>query len=86
MIRVLKPNGYIYINTHDYRFPYERHYKIVFPAFLPKVFGYLYLLLKGKPIKFLRHINYVPKLALTGYYMSVKSRSVGKGFMSVIHI
>lgn len=59
MIKVLKPNGYIYINTHDYRFPYERHYKIVFPAFLPKVFGYLYLLLKGKPLKFLRHINYV---------------------------
>lgn len=60
MIRVLKIHGYIYINTPDYRFPYERHYKIPFPpSFFSKIFGYLYLLLRRKPAEFLRHLNFV---------------------------
>jgi len=60
MIRVLKPGiGCICLNTPDYRFPYEGHYKIIFPTFLPKIFGYLYLLIKGRPVKFLRDVKYV---------------------------
>ncbi len=59
MIRVTKPGGVIYINTPNYRFPLERHYKIFFPTFLPKPFGYFYLFLRGKPIKFLKSINFI---------------------------
>lgn len=59
MIRVLKPGGYIYINTRDYRYPYEAHYKILFPTFLPKLLAYPYLLLKRRPVKYFRHIKYV---------------------------
>jgi ubiquinone/menaquinone biosynthesis C-methylase UbiE len=49
MMRVLNVNGYIYLSTPNYLFPYERHYKIAFPLFSPKAFGYLYLFFKGKP-------------------------------------
>lgn len=59
MIRITKPGGYIYINTPNYRYPTERHYKIIFPIFLPKPFGYLYLLLRRKPPGFLKSLNYI---------------------------
>ncbi len=59
MIRVVKPGGTVYINTPNYRFPYERHYKIPFPTFLPKVFGYIFLILLGKSPKFLKTINFI---------------------------
>jgi len=59
MIRITKPGGYIYINTSNYKFPYEGHYKIPFPTFLPKIFGYFYLLLRRKPWKFLKSINFI---------------------------
>jgi len=57
MIRVCKSGGFIYINTPNYKFPFERHYKIVFPTFLPKLFGYIYLFFRKRPIKFLKSIN-----------------------------
>lgn len=59
MIRVTKPKGRIYINTPDYRYPYERHYKLLYPTFLPRTLGYFYLFLRRKPIKFMKGINYV---------------------------
>lgn len=59
MIRVLKPGGWIYITTPNYNFPVERHYKIVFPVFLPRWAGYLYLILIGKPWTFLKTVNYI---------------------------
>lgn len=59
MIRICKPGGKVYINTPNYKFPYERHYKIPFPTFLPKIFGKLYLLMLGKSPKFLDTINYI---------------------------
>lgn len=57
MIRVLNPGGKIIINTPNYAFPQERHYKIYFPTFLPKFFGYLYLILLGKNYHFFSGIN-----------------------------
>ena len=59
IIRVVKPRGVVYINTPNYRYPEERHYKIFFPTFLPKIFGYLWLLLNRRPIRFLKSINFI---------------------------
>lgn len=64
MIRITKPGGYIYINNPNYSYPIERHYKIPFPTFLPKIFGYFYLMLLGKPYKFLKSINFVTEKGL----------------------
>jgi ubiquinone/menaquinone biosynthesis C-methylase UbiE len=61
MIRVLKPGGMILISTPNYSFPYERHYKIPFPTFLPKIFGKIFLKLLGKSTKFLDTINYIKR-------------------------
>lgn len=63
-IRIVKPGGFIYINTPNYIYPYEGHYKIIFPTFLPKVFGYLYLMMLGKPWRFLKTINFVTERSL----------------------
>ncbi len=69
MIRVTKPGGFIYISTPNYAYPYEGHYKIIFPTFLPKFFGSLYLRLLGKSPAFFRSVNllterYVNRLLL----------------------
>ncbi len=59
MLRVIKPDGRIIINTPNYAYPYEGHYKIYFPTFLPKVFGYLYLMLLGKNHRFYSTIQFI---------------------------
>lgn len=59
MVRIVKPGGRIYINTPNYRFPYEPHYKIFFPTFLPRWCGVLYLRLLNKSSVFLKTINYI---------------------------
>ncbi|MFA6427527.1 MAG: class I SAM-dependent methyltransferase [Candidatus Magasanikbacteria bacterium] len=64
MIRIVKPGGLIYMNTPNYRFPYERHYKIVFPTFLPKIFGRLYLFLMRRRTSFLSTINFVTEKSI----------------------
>jgi len=64
MIRITKPGGHIYINTPNYKYPQERHYKIFFPTFLPKIFGILWLLLNRKPTKFLKTINFITEKRL----------------------
>jgi ubiquinone/menaquinone biosynthesis C-methylase UbiE len=64
MIRVTKKNGRIIINTPNYRYPYEKHYKIFFPTFLPKIFGYIYLLLLGKNYKFYSSIQRVTESSI----------------------
>ena len=64
MVRLIKPGGKIYINTPNYSFPYDGHYKIFLPTFLPKIFGYLYLIILRKSYKFLKTINYVTEKEL----------------------
>lgn len=59
MIRVVKPGGCIRVNTPNYSYPYEGHYKIFFPTFMPRFIGYLYLILLGKSPKFLKTINFI---------------------------
>ncbi len=67
MIRIAKPKGLIYLNTPNYGFPEERHYKIKWPfgpAYLPRVFSYLYLFLRGKPTAFFKSLNFLTKKRL----------------------
>lgn len=59
MMRVTKPGGYIHIKTPNYNFPYEGHYKMVAPTFLPKIFTKLWFAALGKPTKFLNNINFL---------------------------
>jgi 2-polyprenyl-3-methyl-5-hydroxy-6-metoxy-1,4-benzoquinol methylase len=64
MIRITKPGGYIIIGTPNYSYPHEGHYKIIFPTFLPKWCGQIYLKLLGKDPKFLSSINYVTESSI----------------------
>ncbi|MFC1548340.1 class I SAM-dependent methyltransferase [Candidatus Omnitrophota bacterium] len=64
MYRVLRPGGLIYIHTPDYRFPYEGHYKTFVPVFLGKRFSIAYLKMKGKPVDFMKGVNFVTEKSL----------------------
>lgn len=59
MVRVLKPGGVIYLNTINYLFPFEGHYKIFFPPLFPKFLAKIYLRLRGRNPNFIKNINYV---------------------------
>lgn len=59
MIRVCKVEGTIYIQTPDYRFPYEGHYKSYRLPFSPKWLTHVQFWLEGKPVEFLKSINFV---------------------------
>jgi ubiquinone/menaquinone biosynthesis C-methylase UbiE len=59
MIRVLKPKGYILLNTYNSLFPREVHYKTFYIPYLPKRFGKIYLQLRGyNPTFFLQKVTY----------------------------
>ena len=75
MVRITKKGGIIYINTPNYAFPEERHYKIRFPfppAYMPRIFSYFYLMLRQRPYKFLRSINFLTERKLEKYLKEVK--------------
>lgn len=59
MVRVCKVSGLVYIQTPDYRFPYEGHYKSSRISFSPKWLTYLQFWLMGKSVRFLRSVNFV---------------------------
>ncbi len=59
MIRVVKKNGWVFIVTPDYRFPYEPHYKINMPTILPKWMLHLWLKVWGRPTNFLDTLQFV---------------------------
>lgn len=73
MIRITRPGGKIHIVTPNYSFPYEGHYKIIFPTFLPKFFGYLYLIALGKSPRFLKTINYITEKNVNKMLMREKN-------------
>lgn len=58
MIRVVKPGGKIYINTPNYAYSYEGHYKTHLPTFSKTLSG-LILRLSGRSDKFLKTINFL---------------------------
>ncbi len=69
MIRVCKVGGLVYIQTPDYRFPYEGHYKSSRISFSPKWLTYLQFWLKGKPVRFLSSVNFVNAPELDNIFM-----------------
>jgi len=64
MIRIIKPWWKIYIHTPNYKFPYEWHYKIMFPTFLPKFLIKIYLLILWKSPRFLNTLNFVTEKSI----------------------
>lgn len=69
MLRVCKPSGWIFIQTGDYRFPYEWHYKKPRIPFSPKWLTTLQFALQGRPIRFLRSVNFVTGPQLDRIFM-----------------
>lgn len=59
MLRVCKTGGLVYIQTPEYRFPYEGHYKIKRIPFSPRWLTALQLRLSGRSPAFLRTVNFV---------------------------
>lgn len=59
MVRVCSPGGNIFLETPNYRMPYEPHYKIFMPTFLPRSMLKLYLLLRGRPPAFINSLNFI---------------------------
>jgi ubiquinone/menaquinone biosynthesis C-methylase UbiE len=69
MLRVCKVGGLVYIQTPDYRFPYEAHYKTSRLPFSPKWLTALQFLLKGRSVAFLRTVNMVTAPQLDKIFM-----------------
>lgn len=59
MLRVMKPDGRLYVHSPNYLHAYEGHYKILWPPLLPKPLGHVYLKARGRPSAFLNTINYL---------------------------
>lgn len=61
MYRVLRPGGILYIHTPNYSWPYEGHYKVPAPVFMPygKIITKLWLMILGRPIEYLESINFI---------------------------
>ncbi len=59
MVRCVKLDGKVFIQTPDYRQLYEGHYKLPLPMFLPIWFNKIILRALGRPTKFLSTINKV---------------------------
>lgn len=64
LIRVLKPGGKIYLHCPNFRFPWEAHYKIPFPTFLPRFMGKLYLRARKKNPDFVDTLNFLSQRSL----------------------
>lgn len=69
MLRVCKVGGLVYIQTPDYRFPYEGHYKASRKGFSRKWLTTLHFWLIGKPVRFLRSVNFVTGPELDKIFM-----------------
>lgn len=59
MIRVCRVGGRVFIQTPDYRFPFEGHYKLPLVPFAPRFVQAMYLRFRGRPTRFLRSINFL---------------------------
>lgn len=72
MIRVCKIKGTVYIQTPDYRFPYEAHYKSARLPYSPKWLTMFQFWFQGKPVEFLRTVNFLTGPGLDRIFMSHK--------------
>ncbi len=61
MVRVAKVGGYVFVETPNYQMPYEPHYKILMPTFLPGILLKLYLFLRRRPTGFINTVNFISR-------------------------
>jgi len=59
MCRVLRPGGTLYVNTPNYNYPYEGHYKIHAPTCFGKMITSFYCFLIGKNNSFTKTLQFV---------------------------
>jgi ubiquinone/menaquinone biosynthesis C-methylase UbiE len=69
MLRVCKVGGLVYIQTLDFRFPYEPHYKIQRVPFSPRWVTAVQLFFSRRPIAFLRTVQMVTVPQLDRIFM-----------------
>jgi ubiquinone/menaquinone biosynthesis C-methylase UbiE len=67
MVRVCAPGGSLFLETPNYRMPFEPHYKIFMPTFLPRPLLKLYLALRGRPTGFLDTLNFIRPARVLGH-------------------
>jgi len=80
MIRVLRAGGTLYLACPNYIFPFEGHYKIIYPSLFPRFLVKIYLRLRGRNPNFIDTINYVNpfrvKKELRKYPVEIKDLGV----------
>ena len=59
MVRVVKRGAYAFIACPDYRYPWEGHYKMILPLFLPKIINQLILILNKRDPSFFKGLQMV---------------------------
>ncbi|MFH1202737.1 MAG: class I SAM-dependent methyltransferase [Candidatus Omnitrophota bacterium] len=61
IFRVLKKGGYLYCELPNNIFPFEGHYRIFLPLFLPKGIIRIYLKIRGFPTEGLSDLNFISR-------------------------
>jgi 2-polyprenyl-3-methyl-5-hydroxy-6-metoxy-1,4-benzoquinol methylase len=59
MLRVLRPDGSLFVECPNYLYPQEGHYEIAWIPCLPKPLASRYLRMIGRSSQFIEHIQYV---------------------------
>jgi 2-polyprenyl-3-methyl-5-hydroxy-6-metoxy-1,4-benzoquinol methylase len=79
MLRVVRPDGLLFIKFPDYRSFYEGHYKVGWLPKLPRLLGRIYLKSIGRPTGYLGEINYIDLPGIKrnlGDKVEIKSESI----------
>ncbi|WP_174406765.1 methyltransferase domain-containing protein [Desulfovibrio subterraneus] len=76
MVRVCRKGGRVFMALPDYRYPYEDHYKMLMPTFLPKVALKAYLKLRRRPVDFLDTLNFLTATQVDSILHALGGRGV----------
>ena len=71
MVRCVKPQGKIFIETPDYRQLYEGHYKLPLPMILPNWFNKIILIILGRPHYYIDSINKISSKYLQNIFSTL---------------